>query len=48
MEHREARQKEVNVWPGQFDKVMKLNINAIFYAVQPAVKIMKEQGEDVF
>lgn len=30
--------------PEQFDKVMKLNVNAIFYAVQPAVKIMKEQG----
>lgn len=34
--------------PVQFEKVMKLNVNAIFYAVQPAVKIMKEQGEDVF
>ena len=30
--------------PVQFEKVMKLNVNAIFYAVQPAVKIMKEQG----
>lgn len=30
--------------PDQFEKVMKLNVNAIFHAVQPAVKIMKEQG----
>ena len=29
---------------GQFEKVMDLNVNAIFHAVQPAVKIMKEQG----
>ena len=31
--------------PDQFEKVMKLNVNAIFHTVQPAVKIMKEQGE---
>ena len=29
---------------GQFEKVMKLNVNAIFNAIQPVVKIMKEQG----
>ncbi|EOS25539.1 hypothetical protein C806_01666 [Lachnospiraceae bacterium 3-1] len=29
---------------GQFEKVLNLNVNSIFYAVQPAVKIMKEQG----
>lgn len=29
---------------GQFEKVINLNVNSIFYAVQPAVKIMKEQG----
>lgn len=29
---------------GQFEEVMNLNVNAIFHAVQPAVKIMKEQG----
>lgn len=29
---------------GQFEKVMDLNVNAIFHAVQPTVKIMKEQG----
>lgn len=28
----------------QFKKVMDLNVNAIFNAVMPAVKIMKEQG----
>lgn len=30
--------------PGQFEKVINLNVNSIFYAVRPAVKIMKEQG----
>lgn len=29
---------------GQFEKVMALNVSAIFHAVKPAVKIMKEQG----
>ena len=28
----------------QFSKVMQLNVNAIFNAVMPTVKIMKEQG----
>lgn len=28
----------------QFEKVMKLNVNAIFNAIQPVVKVMKEQG----
>lgn len=30
--------------PGQFEKVMKLNVNALFNSIQPTVKIMKEQG----
>ena len=29
---------------GQFDKVMMLNVNALFNAIQPAVEIMREQG----
>jgi len=29
---------------GQFEKVMRLNVNAIFNAIQPAVAIMREQG----
>lgn len=29
---------------GQFEKVINLNVNSIFYTVQPTVKIMKEQG----
>lgn len=29
---------------GQFEKVINLNVNSIFYAVLPTVKIMKEQG----
>lgn len=28
----------------QFEKVMSLNVNAIFHAIQPTVGIMKEQG----
>lgn len=31
--------------PEQFEKVMNLNVNALFHTIQPAVKIMKEQGE---
>lgn len=30
--------------PAHFDEVIGLNVNAIFHAVQPVVKIMKEQG----
>lgn len=30
--------------PEEFDKVIDLNVKAIFYAILPAVKIMKEQG----
>ncbi len=30
-----------------FDKVIKLNVNAVMYAVMPAVKIMKAQGSGV-
>lgn len=30
--------------PADFEKIMKLNVTAIFNAVQPAVKIMREQG----
>lgn len=33
-----------NYEPGQFEKVIGLNVNSIFYAIQPTVKIMKEQG----
>lgn len=33
-----------NYEPGQFEKVISLNVNSIFYAIQPTVKIMKEQG----
>lgn len=29
---------------GQFEKVINLNVNSIFYTIQPTVKIMKEQG----
>lgn len=31
----------------EFDKVIKLNVNAIMYAVMPAVKVMKAQGGGV-
>ena len=31
--------------PNEFESVMDLNVKAIFYAIQPTVKIMKEQGE---
>ena len=34
-----------NYEPGQFEKVINLNVNSIFYAIRPAVKIMKEQGD---
>lgn len=30
--------------PAHFDEVISLNVNAIFHAIQPVVKIMKEQG----
>lgn len=30
--------------PEDFDQVMDINVKAIFYAIQPTVKIMKEQG----
>lgn len=30
--------------PEEFDKVIDLNVKALFYAILPAVKIMKEQG----
>lgn len=30
--------------PEEFDKIMDLNVKAIFYATQPAAKIMKAQG----
>ncbi len=33
-----------NYAEGQFEKIMKLNVNAIFNAVQPVVEIMREQG----
>lgn len=33
-----------NYEQGQFEKVISLNVNSIFYTIQPTVKIMKEQG----
>jgi len=30
--------------PKEFDKVIDLNVKAVFYAILPAAKIMKEQG----
>ncbi|MFQ7311204.1 short-chain dehydrogenase [Drancourtella sp. An210] len=30
--------------PADFDKIMNLNVKALFYTIQPTVKIMKEQG----
>lgn len=33
-----------NYAEGQFEKVMKLNVNALFNAIQPAAAIMREQG----
>lgn len=30
--------------PEEFDKVIDLNVKALFYAILPAAKIMKEQG----
>lgn len=33
-----------NYTPEEFDKVISLNVNALFYAILPAAKIMKEQG----
>lgn len=33
-----------NYAEGQFEKIMNLNINAIFNTIQPTVEIMREQG----
>ncbi len=33
-----------NYKPEEFDKIIDLNVKAIFYAILPAVKIMKDQG----
>lgn len=33
-----------NYAEGQFEKVMNLNINAMFHTIQPTVEIMREQG----
>lgn len=33
-----------NYTPEEFDKAIALNVNALFYAILPAAKIMKEQG----
>lgn len=30
--------------PEEFDKIISLNVNAMFYTILPTVKIMKEQG----
>lgn len=36
--------KVENYAEGQFEKVMKLNVNALFNTIQPTVAIMREQG----
>ncbi len=33
-----------NYTPEEFDKAISLNVNALFYAILPVAKIMKEQG----
>lgn len=33
--------------PEDFDKILKLNVSAMFYAILPAAKLMKEQGGGV-
>jgi 3-oxoacyl-[acyl-carrier protein] reductase/7-alpha-hydroxysteroid dehydrogenase len=33
--------------PGDFEKIMNVNVTALFNAIQPAAKIMKEQGGGV-
>ena len=33
-----------NYTPEEFDKAISLNVNALFYAILPAARIMKEQG----
>jgi 3-oxoacyl-[acyl-carrier protein] reductase/7-alpha-hydroxysteroid dehydrogenase len=33
--------------PGDFEKIMDLNVNSLFHAIQPAAKIMKAQGGGV-
>lgn len=33
-----------NYEQGQFEKVISLNVNSLFYTIHPTVKIMKEQG----
>ena len=30
--------------PEEFDKIMDLNVKALFYTIQPTVKVMREQG----
>lgn len=34
----------MNYTPDEFDKAMDINVKAVFYAILPAAKIMKEQG----
>ncbi|MCI9024018.1 MAG: SDR family oxidoreductase [Dorea sp.] len=36
--------KVENYAEGQFEKVMQLNVNALFHSIQPAVAVMREQG----
>ena len=36
--------KVENYAEGQFEKVMQLNVNALFHSIQPAVEVMREQG----
>ena len=37
-----------NYDPANFDKVMNINVNAVFYAIRPVAPIMKENGGGVF
>lgn len=39
--------KTLTVDPAHFDKVIDLNLKAVFYGCQAAAKVMKEQGEGV-
>lgn len=42
---KDARDRLYDYDPKNFDKVMELNVNAVFYCSQAAARIMKEQGE---
>lgn len=42
-----ARESIYEYKPEDFEKVMNLNVNAVFYCAQAAAKVMKEQGGGV-